>query len=96
VQLLSSAGENAGDAALAAAEADIDILRFQKYRAALIEKWRDSPGSFNLQENSTRFSDTRGALSADAIGHYELSRISAFFYLLAFENEHPDLLRFHR
>jgi hypothetical protein len=49
-QLLSSAGENAGDAALAAAEADIDMLRIQKYRAALIEKWRASPGSFNLQE----------------------------------------------
>src|ERR1700722_3619405 len=38
---LSPAGEDIGDAALIAADAEIDLLRIRKYRAALIDESRD-------------------------------------------------------
>jgi hypothetical protein len=49
---LSPAGENIGDAALIAAEAEIDLLRIRKYRAALIEESRSRAGlvSFDLAD----------------------------------------------
>jgi len=42
---LSPAGEDIGDAALIAADAEIDLLRIRKYRAALIEESRDQASS---------------------------------------------------
>jgi hypothetical protein len=39
-RLLSPAGDDFDDAALIAAEAEIDLLRIRKYRAALIEEAR--------------------------------------------------------
>ena len=49
---LSPAGEDIGDGALIAADAEIDILRIRKYRAALIEESRGqaSSPSFNLAD----------------------------------------------
>jgi hypothetical protein len=53
---LSPAGEEIGDAALIAADAEIDLLRIRKYRAALIEESRGQASSHPLawQINSTR------------------------------------------
>ena len=39
-RLISPAGDDIDDAALIAAEAEIDLLRIRKYRAALIEEVR--------------------------------------------------------
>jgi len=63
---LSPAGEEIGGAALDAADAEIDILRVRKYRAALIEEWRSKsrPLSFNLVEK------------LDALERYERRAIS--------------------
>lgn len=49
---LSPAGEDIGDAALVAADAEIDLLRIRKYRAALIEEPRGQAGlvSFDLAD----------------------------------------------
>ena len=49
---LSPAGEDIGDAALVAADAEIDLLRIRKYRAALIEESRGqaSSPSFDLAD----------------------------------------------
>jgi hypothetical protein len=45
---LSPAGEDIGDAALIAADAEIDILRIRKYRAALIEESRGQASSLSF------------------------------------------------
>ncbi len=47
---LSPAGEDIGDAAIIAADAEIDMLRIRKCRAALIEESRGQGGpvSFDL------------------------------------------------
>jgi hypothetical protein len=42
---LSPGGEDIGDAAIIAADAEIDIVRIQKSRAAMIEKSRGQGGS---------------------------------------------------
>jgi hypothetical protein len=49
---LSPAGEDIGDTALIAADAEIDLLRIRKYRAALIEESRGqaSSPSFDLAD----------------------------------------------
>jgi hypothetical protein len=44
---LSLAGKDIGDAALIAADAEIDLLRIRKYRAALIEESRSQAGPVN-------------------------------------------------
>ena len=44
---LSLAGKDIGDAALIAADAEIDLLRTRKYRAALIEESRGQAGPGN-------------------------------------------------
>jgi hypothetical protein len=45
---LSPAGEDIGDAALIAADAEIDLLRIRKYRAALIEESRGQASSLSF------------------------------------------------
>jgi len=45
---LSPAGKDIGDAALIAADAEIDLLRTRKYRAALIEESRGQAGPLNF------------------------------------------------
>ena len=49
---LSPTGENIGDAALIAAEAEIDLLRIRQYRAGLIEESRGRAelASFDLAD----------------------------------------------
>ena len=44
---LSPASEDIGDAALTAAEAEIDLLRIRKYRAGLIEESRNQVGQIS-------------------------------------------------
>jgi hypothetical protein len=44
---LSPAGRVFGDAALIAAEAEVDLLRIRKYRAALIEEACGPSGSYS-------------------------------------------------
>ena len=53
---LTPAGENIEDAALIAAEAEIDLLRIRNYRAALIEgsRGRAGPESFDLANKLER------------------------------------------
>jgi hypothetical protein len=53
---LSPAGEDIADAALIAADAEIDLLRIRKYRAALIEESRSRAGlvSFDLADELDR------------------------------------------
>jgi hypothetical protein len=53
---LSPAGEDIGDAALIAADAEIDLLRIRKHRAALIEESRSRAGlvSFDLADELDR------------------------------------------
>ena len=45
---LSPAGEDIGDAALIAADGEIDLLRIRKYRAALIEESRGRAGLVSI------------------------------------------------
>jgi hypothetical protein len=53
---LSPAGEDIRDAALIAADAEIDLLRIRKYRAALIEESHGQAGrvSFDLADSLDR------------------------------------------
>jgi hypothetical protein len=51
---LSPAGEDIGDAALIAADAEIDLLRIRKCRAALIDESRDRAGLVDLADKLDR------------------------------------------
>jgi hypothetical protein len=51
---LSPAGKDIGDAALIAADAEIDLLRIRKCRAALIDESRDRAGLVDLADKLDR------------------------------------------
>jgi hypothetical protein len=51
---LSPPGLDCGDAALIAAEAEIDLLRIRKYRAALVEQSRSDAELLELSEKLNR------------------------------------------